>query len=56
MASSSRQQALSITHFPTYSCVVPDAMIWDKKQISTVSGYLSGKIRRLNILSNIRSD
>jgi hypothetical protein len=56
MASSSRQQALSITHFPTYACVAPGAMIWDKKHISTVSGRLSGKIRKLNIHSNIRSD
>jgi hypothetical protein len=31
-------------------------MIWDKKQISTGSGRLSGNIRGLNILSDIRSD
>jgi hypothetical protein len=56
MAFSSRQQAMPITHFPNYPTFVPDAMIWDKKQISTGSGRLSGNIRGLNILSDIRSD
>jgi hypothetical protein len=48
MAFSSRQQALPITHSPSYSSFAPDAMIWDKKQISNVSTVLSGKIRQLN--------
>jgi len=48
MALSSRRQAMPITHFPSYSSATPGAMIWDKKQISTVSTVLSGKIRQLN--------
>jgi len=48
MALSSRQQAMPITHFPTYSSVALNAMIWDKEQISTVTMALSGKIRQLN--------
>jgi len=56
MALTSRQQALPITQFLTYSSAAHRAMIWDKKQISAVSGVLSGKIHGLNALSNIRSD
>jgi hypothetical protein len=48
MALSSRQQAMPITHFPNYPSFALDAMIWDKKQFSTVTMVLSGKIHQLN--------
>jgi len=56
MALTSRQLALPITRLLTYSWAAHRAMTWDKKQISAVSGALSGKIRGLNALSNIRSE
>jgi hypothetical protein len=56
MALTSCQQALPMTRFLNYSSVAHRAMIWDKRQISAVSGVLSGKIRGLNAISNIRSD